>query len=314
MLNNNILFEPLYVQTLYTEYAKLIKKYENIKRPSAFARYYNINKNASTYDFKVESSYDHFHTNGIVYDIYEYTPLFYTAPVGNDSMDASDLVGKVFQGPLNVTTYTIREPQINDLLVFPYNPTKGEEIFRVTNIRAVISAMKHVPDGSQIFWNELTLEYAPIEDISNLNINNKFVYLLTEQRNVTAKDYVYLVKFTEKLVELFEQMQSQFNHKLEMYEVNGFIPVEENRKLYHHIVENNVDYHRYFEKFKQPLGVIDVNNIQYLTPNGRVIEDTSSLVFPQIYNVNSILNYNYPIDLYNMNNLLDMFFQYISTI
>jgi len=318
MFQDNILHEPIYVQQLYTEYARLINKYHNVKRPSAFARYYNINKDSSTIDKTIESTYDHFHTNGIVYDLYDYTPLYYTAPVINDSMDSPDLVGKMFQGPLTVTTYTIREPQINDILVFPYNPTKGDEIFRVTNIRAVISAMEHQPEGSQVNWFELTLEYAPLEDTNVLNINNRYVYLLSEQRNVLSKHYVYLIKFIDKLVNLLSELQQYFNSKLEMYECNGFIPVEENRKLYNFLAVQNKDYHRYFEKTKKPFGVNHIlyENQQYLYPDGTIIpdEEHNSLIFPIIYNVRSILDYNYPIDLYNMNNLLDMFFKYVESI
>ena len=311
LFTDNLLSEPLYIQTLYSEYTKLINKYSNIKRPSQFGRYYNINKNASVIDTKIKSSYDHFTTNGIVYDLYDYTPLFYTSPVINDSVDAPDLIGKMFQGSLTLTTYTIKRPVINDLIVFPYLPTKGDEIFRVSNIRAVISAMNHNIDESKNTWFELTLEYAPIEDISTIKTNHKYVYLLTEEKNIFMRDYKTLLQQLSKLQQLMIELKTFFNERYEMFSCNDAYPIAENQKLFEYLTKNTENYKRYFDTMKVPYGANKYNSTDILDVN--TMQPIDVFIPPPIYNV-PILDYSFPIDIYNMNNLLLQFKTFVDNL
>ena len=48
--------------------------------------------------------------------------------------DRNDLTGVKFDGATEITIYTIPNPKIGDIIIFPYHPNKSEEIFRVKNI------------------------------------------------------------------------------------------------------------------------------------------------------------------------------------
>jgi len=225
----NVLVETDIVGQTYSEYLKLIDYYKNIKRPSIFGRYLNINVNNSVLDIAADTVFDRYNS-GVKYDIYDYTPFYYTSQVVNDVASNMDLKGQMFNGYLNVTTYSIDTPRIEDLVVFSYPPQKGVEIFRVSSIRTSINAMNSTPS---LNWHELTLEYAPIIDIQNLNFLNRYVYSLAEERYMLYDKFLIYIKQLKKLSQLFKTMQSTFNSTYEGYvDQNGIIPLEANNVIY----------------------------------------------------------------------------------
>lgn len=251
----NIFAETLYIEKLYGEYISTVNRYQNVNRPSIFGRYLNINKDASTFNADNNSVFDRYNS-GIQYDIYDYTPLFFTSQVLNDASDNSDMKGQQFAGPLNVTIYTIEKPRIEDLLIFNRPPQKGIEIFRVNNIRASINAMESSPNAN---WFELTLEYAPLVDINKLNFLNHYAYSLPLQKYIFATEFERHLKDTEKMAEMLTSFQAQsFNQK---YEVFTFVnedgrviaPLLENHIIYNFLAFKS-QYQDHFNNIYRPYG------------------------------------------------------------
>jgi hypothetical protein len=85
------LYDPQSVQMYHNEYLKLINYYMNTKRPSTFVRYFNINIDNSIYDEKTDATYDLYHVSNIRFNLYDFTPSFYLAPVLNASGNITDL-------------------------------------------------------------------------------------------------------------------------------------------------------------------------------------------------------------------------------
>jgi hypothetical protein len=332
----NILPETTITEQIYNEYLRLINYYHNINRSSIFCRYFNINVGMSSYNKDALATFDHY-SSGIRYDVYDYTPLYYTAQVVNDGQDQQDLVGQMFSGNLTVTTYTITTPRIEDLIVFAYPPIGGSEIFRVTNIRTPINAKKGNP---MVKWYELTLEYAPVMNTKKLNLLNSYVYALNLQKNVFSNEFKRMIAEIKRLEELFGDLQPEFDHEFEMYTYttdNGRIiaPLKPNRKIYEFLA-NPRSYKNNFNIPLRPYGVknfdqederavllFDPNTGYRYSPgdiNGLIVVSLDEA--PGIYNANfddeidalvvetaenldlNILAYNRDITVYDMELLL----------
>jgi hypothetical protein len=308
-MSENILHEVSVTHEYYREYLKLIHTYENISRNSIFVRYLNINKNISTYNEQTNGTETRFQS-GVYFDIYDYTPLFEIGVNVNTPQDRQDQSGFKFDGTTNLVTYTISEPNINDLVVFSYDPHKSEEIFRVSNVSTTLNSRNY-----NVVHYKLDLEYAGLKTIGNLNIANHFVYLLSQEKNIPADQYKIIVKQVENISSLLKNLQLSFNEKFELYYyvINGFIiaPLEINKRIYSYICNEKFN-RRYFDKFKKPFGIIgnlDPSNIgidlltgrkvllndqysPYLDINGNLCTDIS-----QINSVNNVTR-----DIFTLNN------------
>jgi hypothetical protein len=298
MSQSNINPEVLYVSKLHEEYFRLINHYYNVKRNTFFVRYFNINKSLSTIEEDVKSTFDKFNVNGIVYDCYDYTPLFYIAQLTNDYIEDNETAGHIFAGNITVSTYTIKKPALDDLIMFAYPPYNKKEIMRITNIRTSIGSMYSTPEVNAF---ELTLEYAPIKDVDKLKIKNNYVYSLTEEKNLKLDDYVLLIKYLEKIETLLEQLKSQFDYDNELYRYEDIYSYDENLKLYNHLCRLK-SYKRYFEKALFPYGIYNTfnrydNNFVY---NSGAVSD--------------ILTYSGPINIFDMNIILDKFEEFLSSL
>lgn len=307
----NVLLEPSYVSQLYSEYLSHINKYHNLKRPSIFIRYLNINKQESIINTDLTSANNRFNSNGIVYDIYENTPIYYTSGVVNDIADESETTGERIVGNLSITTYTILEPNLDDIIVFPYSPLNiNNEIWRVNNIRSIVNAMY---SNISVRWFELTLDYAPITNIDSLNFAKHFSYLLTEEKNIPIDIYKKMILYLQKLEYILSIFKSQFNERLELYSFNNQYPLQPNYDIYKFLSINQNNFNRYFS-IKSPFGILNYSNYD------QTIEITNNLnyskkIVPNInYNVDNIidiLKFNGEVNVFTVSKLLKLFSEFI---
>lgn len=226
----NVLHETPYVEKLYSEYLTQVINYKNLNRNSIFCRYYNINVNSSTYETVTKSSFDRYNS-GINYDIYDYTPLFNITPIVNSSANEQDMFGQKFITNSDIVIFTIQQPRIEDLIVFNNIPNNGSEIFRISEIQASINSMKSNPN---VNWFRCTIEYAPIIDISKLNILNQYVYSLSMERYLFKDDFIRFINE----VDIFNKVLSKFQK-------NYF---DEYQELYYIIIDNQKEFPKYENK------------------------------------------------------------------
>ena len=286
----NVLAETSLVEEIYQEYLTLVNYYKNIKRPSIFIRYLNVSVDNSIYDINLEGVFDRYNS-GVKYDVYDYTPMYYTSQVLNDPAANVDLTGQVFNGYLNVVTYTIAKPRIEDLIVLAYPPQGGGEIFRVSNVRASLNAINSTPT---VNWNELTLEYAPLTEIEKLNLLNRYVYSLAEESYMFYDSFLTYIKQLEKLSSLFSLMQSSFNSSFEGYYYNDVIPLYENNIIYEFLTTMS-KYAKYFETSKRPFVIKNYGTTTCIDLSGEAITCPSITPTTQ-----SILEYSGTINIYDL--------------
>jgi len=248
-----ILFEPSVTQSYFKEYLDKVKYYDNVQRKSIFIRYLNINRTASNYNIETKGTFDHF-SSGVAYDIYDHTPAYSFGAITNTSTDKTDMGGLVFDGLGDLVVYTIREPALGDLITFAYGPSEDTlEIFRVIQIDTSVYGK-----GYDINFHRLTLEYAPIKDISKLNIVNTYVYLMTQEKNISQAEYISILNNMELNIQYLDILVDYFDEKLELYyyTINDrkIAPLNINRYLYKFLCyEYKLD--RYFDKYKKPFGI-----------------------------------------------------------
>lgn len=292
---DSVLIETTLTQNYYQDYLKLVNLYQNVRRNSIFARYLNINKEASTYNIETDGTFDRYNS-GVVYDVYDYTPLYYSGQLVNEIGDNPDLLGQQIQGFTTATTFTIDKPRIEDLIINIYPPLNGGEIFRVSSYRPVVNAIDSTPS---VTWYELTLEYAPIIDIRKLNIANEYVYNLVREKYMYRTNFTKMIQEAAKLNNLFETLKISFNKEVELYKYDSVYPLEPNANIYNFLSDNRF-YLEYFNNAFRPFGIksygssgcIDLN---YESTTCSTVTGTES----------SILDYSNDINIYDMSNLVD---------
>lgn len=236
----NSLYETPYVEQIYTEFLTQINRYQNKNRRSIFCRYYNINANASDYNTETGATFDRY-GSGILYDIYDYTPLYTLTPIVNETMNDEETTGQRFVANSDITIYTIKEPHIEDLVVFNNKPLDGSEIFRVSNIRASINSMNSDPNT---YWFQNSIEYANVIDLSKIHTLNHYVYSVPMERYLLHDDFTRFVKNVEnfnKVLKKFEQNYFDEYQELFFIWINGqkFYPKYENKIIYNFLATKN---------------------------------------------------------------------------
>ncbi len=298
---NNVLDENKYVENIYGEYLTNINRYQNLKRNSIFVRYLNINKEASTFISDTKSTFDRYNS-GVQYDIYDYTPLFSSSQVINEIESSNDLIGFQFSAPLTVTVYTIKTPRIEDLLIFNRPPQDGFEIFRVSRISSSLNAMNSSPTTS---WFQLTLEYAPIEDLNKLNYLNHYAYSLPLQKNLFLKEFKRELQETDLLVSVFSLFEkNHFSSFYDLYYMNynglKIVPLYENYIIYE-LLANKGPYEDHFYNFKRPYGINRFGKEGFIDiTHGNKIERLKDLIIPNYKYSDYILNMKYPLSIYEL--------------
>lgn len=272
----NILFEPIQTNLYFEEYLTKVIRYKNIKRPSLFIRYFNINKTASTYkDESTKGTFDHYNS-GVVYNIYDYTPAFNFAAVTNTSTDKSDMSGMTYDALGDITIYTINEPRMGDLIAFPYGPSKTDEVFRVIQLDTSL----HVRQFG-VVYHKLTLEYAPIKDLSKLNILNSYVYLLSKEKNILQADYITMLGVIKQNKDVIDSIKNKFSDKYELYYFDDWIaPLELNNQIYNFLCYEAYQ-DRFFDLAKKPFGIknydIDFTNKGIDIKTGKIVDYISPI-------------------------------------
>jgi hypothetical protein len=198
------------IENYYENYFKVINQYKDITKHSLFCLYLNINKTGSVYKKDLDATYTK-HYSGVVYDSFDFTPLQSIDPIANVSQLDPNSVGYKFIGESRVVTYTIKTPQIGDLILFPYTTVNKNEIYRVKEISVPLNARN---DDKNYFF-QLSLEYAPIKDVDKLNVLNSFVYLNNESCHLTKQDYIEFLRDIKTLQNLFNSIT--FDPTAELY-------------------------------------------------------------------------------------------------
>lgn len=307
----NALYETPYVEQIYTEYLSFINRYNNLQRKSIFCRYYNINKNASSFNKETGVVFDRYNS-GVLYDLYDYTPLHAMTNIVNESANEEDMAGQKFIANADITTYTIKEPRIEDLVVFNNKPLDGSEIFRVSNIRASINSMNSSPN---INWFQCSIEYAPIIDVSKINILNHYVYCLPMQKYLFHDDFTRFVKNVQtfnKILTNFEK--SWFDNYQELYfiNINGerFFPKYENKILYEFLAKKNFLSDQ-FANIKRPYSVSHISDMELKCDC--LQEDYCSYYNLKPHNINiSCLDENYQYDIFDICEIIHQWQWYLN--
>jgi len=249
---DNALQDVQFVGEYYDEYLRQVDRYKNLKRPSVFCRYLRVNNDASTFHPDSEGTHDRYYS-GILYDSYEYTPVYLVSQIINQSQDIQEKKGRMFSGETEIITYTIDEPKHNDLVIFPYNPNNKEgEIFRVKEVSVSLNSL-----NKDIKYSKLTLEKAPVvqDKLSHLN---SYVYLMNQEQYVPTNKYIRIIEEYKKFQEIFKVLETKFNERCELYyyEYEGYVisPLKQNLIIYNFLTQRRHNT-RYFTNVKIPFGV-----------------------------------------------------------
>lgn len=300
------IYDPQLVKSYHEEYLGLIKYYMNAKRSSSFIRYYNVDRDKSVFDDKLEASYDIYHNSGIRFNIYDFTPSYYLAPIVNASSNVQDLRGQMMDAQTSIVTYTIEKPQIHDLIMF-YGPVASGEIFRVSNFRTAVNAIHSDP---QLHWFELELEYAPIINPGILKLSNHFVYDLSLEKYLTYENYQKFIKKIKDVEIIFEEIKHFYNPYYDLYEVDHLVPIEVNETLLHFKNKFDQKFRRLFEKFYTPYGYFDycLNELKY--PEIENLPYKEGNYIYSLYNLenNKMQDYTWAINYTEQKNNLDKLF------
>ena len=279
------------IQKYYENYFKVINQYKDITRHSLFCLYLNINKTASVYNKDIDSTYTK-HYSGVVYDSFDFTPLQSVDPINNTTQLDPNSVGYKFIGESRVVTYSIKTPQIGDLILFPYTTVNKNEIYRVKEISVPLNAR----NNDKNFFFQLAIEYAPIKDIDGLKILNSFVYLANEGVHLTKLDYVDFLKDMSLLDDLLKTAKFNSTYELYYFEYDGLMlaSLDENRILYEFLKK----YRNYLSLYVNvPFGILNFENYFDLLYNLKTNEvlnryDISlNLDLTKINLMNKILSY-----------------------
>jgi hypothetical protein len=252
----NAISDPQIIRTYHSEYLKLINYYMNAKRSSSFVRYYNIDINNSTYDDQLEATYDLYHVSDMKFNIYDFTPSFYLAPIVNAASNVPDSRGQSMDASSSIVVYSIDSPRIHDLLMF-YGPVQSGEIFRVTGIRTAVNAIHSDPN---VKWFELELEYAPITQvqIKELPILNHYVYDLSDEKYIPYLEYKELERRIAACEKILDDLKLYYDSYYDLYQTGQYAPVEVNEVLIFFKQFFAVKYKRIFEKYFFPYGYFDI--------------------------------------------------------
>jgi len=243
---------PVNILKHYDEYLKLVNYYVNEKTYNSVpVRYYNIDVQNSKYDEDALLTFDSFRKNltGIIYNVYEFTPVFYTSPIIDmTSFDTTKDFSR-FNQTISIQIYTIPHVYIGDLVQF-YHPDSQSNnvIYRVVNFRVPLNTISNIP----IY--ELDLEPASVvvkdtlEGLKlSINIGKRYIY------DYSMEKYVPFNEFNNKLT-MLNIIETQFRNFLKkrikddlLYlNINGdiYMIYEINELVYNTIVNSMIKFKR----------------------------------------------------------------------
>ena len=247
-----VIQEPKLIAEQHAEYFRLINFYQNVKRPSAFVRYYNINLDLSPNDDLTKATYDLYTKTRTQFDLYELTPSFMVGAIQNSPNPVLEMKGIMIDSASTLTLYTIPNPRIGDLVTF-YEPVKSDEVFKVSNIRLQLNSAY---SSEPIRWFDVDLETAPItiNDLDSLVKNKHYVYDLTQEKNLEYSEYKKQIEWLEELKKELKKLQPYFVPEKDLYVVDGQIYEDINLLIYYAKTEYEKRWRRLFEEIKVPYG------------------------------------------------------------
>lgn len=243
------------INAYHREYLKLINRYQDITRHSIFCIYFNISDNVSIFDQNTTANYGS-SDYGIVYNKYQMTPVYEIGEERNSIELDKNKEGLQFTGDLRLITYTIRDPKVGDLVIFPYDK-QNLSIFRVNTITIVSGTKKSKTNH----FFELNLEYAPIKTIDNLQINMDYIYDSNRSIYVTKEQFLSFMNDISELSKKLKDHNFDKSYELYYYIEDGVkvFNYKENQDIF-----NFLKFHGdYFEIFiNHPYGMMgDISNL-----------------------------------------------------
>jgi len=255
----SILHETKYVQDVYSEYLNFINRYQNLNRQGVFLKYYNIDLIESTYEKNIESTYDIYNISDIKFNLYEMCPAFFIQPLVNRVNNVSDVKGQFFDATSSVVLYTIKTPQINDLITF-YNPVKSDEILRVNSISVATNSFY---SPANLKWFELELEYAPVK-IENIKIREKYIYDLSLEKYIYYDTYVSKLSLFNNIIKKLDLLSIYYNSRYDIYKLNNIVPNILN-EIFIYLKKNySNNFNRILDKYLLPYGYESLNNVNLI--------------------------------------------------
>lgn len=250
-----VLNEPKLIQDYNTEYYKLINFYSNVKRPSVFIKYYNLDVNCSPNELITCETYDSYMKTQNIWNVYDITPTQIISAIQNTPDQSPDLKGQMIVSSSTILTYTIQNPRIGDLVTF-YKPVESNEVLRVMNVRLQLNSNY---SSEPIKWYELDLETAPIryENLDFLNKKNHYVYDLSIEKNIEYSFYQKYVEAMNRLKKLLTFFNNFYIAERDLYCIDNNIYKELNELIFYIKKEFDNKYVRLFETIKSPLGYWD---------------------------------------------------------
>ncbi|RLA79658.1 MAG: hypothetical protein DRG78_12500 [Epsilonproteobacteria bacterium] len=303
MLTDNSLFDPLITSTYYDEYLATLKRYQNVTRTNIFCKYFNIHTNSSIVENET-ITFDRF-ASGIVYDSYDYTPVIEMSGLTDSVQERKDTTGDKFESSTEITIYTIEKPRPNDLVIFPYDPEPLLSVFRVKEISTALSAR-----NSDLYVFRITLDYAPITPeqlTSKIQVENKYVYLNSEEKNIPVDEYIDLTKHLDQIRLFFDNLV--FNEKLELYAAeSGLISLRANKDIYN-LLSSKKHNSRYFSEKKLPFGIKRFTDIDIVSNDFDVVDNILIPIIVPSPLTETFLTYN-PTNPELLFHLSDLLLQY----
>jgi len=277
----DLLNEPNYIYSMLDEYYKTIDKYKHQFTTSVPIRYFSINLEKSIIDEKLDAIYEitEKHLNGLVFDVYELAPTFYSSPITLEISMNEELTGLDIQKqPISITfvgVFNTNQIHLNDLAQF-YTEYWNKQIFQVYNIRTPLITNFRVP----VFELDLTTTPIPYDKaLDKIRVNNIYVYDYTTRKFITYEQFKNKDKILKSMEnDILPNFNNQyFDTTLELYyysENSENYFTKEINEIYYQLIDYlNKDFLHISNLFS-PAGLLNyfdkINEHQYISNDKKI--------------------------------------------
>lgn len=191
--------------------------------------------------------------------VYDLTPTFIISPLQHSPGMSQDLKGLMIESASTISTYTIENPKLDDLVVF-YKPDLSEIVLRVAAVRLQLTSSQTT---ESIYWYELDLETAPIkyDNINKLILGRNYVYDLVLEKNIELKKYKIYTQEVDKIRSYLEEFKKYYFPEKDYYKVHfndtNYVFCELNELIYFIKSKYSGKFNRLFEEIKNSFGYWD---------------------------------------------------------
>jgi len=202
-----------------------------------FIRYYNVNVPASSNSSNTQSTVDIY--SDYIYDVYEYTPVWEIDEITDTAEDNPEKMGFAFAGVTGITTHSIRNPRVHDIVSFSYAPYTSDHAYRVKGISTLLNVRD---SGMYVFKLELENAFN-VSNLARLNIADSYVYSMYDNSNMSRSKYEGIMQEHNIIVNALSNLL--FDPNLELYyyiDGNGdkISPLLANNSLYSSLSMSNI--------------------------------------------------------------------------